>query len=174
MGQIGQLLVHAASQPAYAERLLNGIDAKLFATFARSGERVIRSNHPAFIFGHLALYPAKVLTHLHQPLEQASVPDGWAALFEAGVECRDDPEARIYPPMSMLTAFYFAATRRALAALAAADDARLLAANDHAEPRMRERFPTIGGMLGFYMSGHAQLHLGQLSAWRRAVGLPAA
>jgi hypothetical protein len=29
-------------------------------------------------------------------------------------------------------------------------------------------------MLGFYLSGHVMSHLGQLSAWRRCLGLPPA
>ena len=37
--------------------------------------------------------------------------------------------------------------------------------------RMRAKFPTNGAMLAFYVGGHFMLHMGQLSAWRRAVGL---
>ena len=33
------------------------------------------------------------------------------------------------------------------------------------------KFPTAGAMLGFYVGGHFMIHIGQMSAWRRAVGL---
>ena len=32
----------------------------------------------------------------------------------------------------------------------------------------------VGGAINFYIGGHVQVHLGQLSAWRRAIGLPPA
>ena len=43
-----------------------------------------------------------------------------------------------------------------------------------AEGRMRELFPTIGSVQTFYCGGHMMMHLGQLSAWRRMLGLSAA
>ena len=36
------------------------------------------------------------------------------------------------------------------------------------------RFPTKGAALGFYVGGHFMMHMGQLSAWRRAMGMGAA
>ena len=35
----------------------------------------------------------------------------------------------------------------------------------------RSRAPTIGDAANFLMNSHAMFHLGQLSAWRRAMGL---
>lgn len=157
----------------YAERLLKGIAPGDFARFARPGGAPVASNHPAFIVGHLGLYPAQVLRLLGEPPGPAAVPEGWEALFKNGVECRDDAEGTIYPKMEPLTRWFFGGYRAALAALAQADDAVLRGPNP-AEGRMRELLPTVGAVLAFYVAGHTQSHLGQLSAWRRMMGLPAA
>ncbi len=45
----------------YAKRLLVGIPVDRFARFAAPGRQVVESNHPAFILGHLSLYPANVV-----------------------------------------------------------------------------------------------------------------
>jgi hypothetical protein len=31
--------------------------------------------------------------------------------------------------------------------------------------------PTVGAAVNFMLGGHLQMHLGQVSAWRRAMGL---
>jgi len=38
--------------------------------------------------------------------------------------------------------------------------------------RLKPRFPTVGDALMLYMGYHEAVHLGQLSAWRRAFGYP--
>ena len=53
------------------------------------------------------------------------------------------------------------------------DDETFLKPNPN-EGRMKELFPTIGAAVTFYLGGHVQMHLGQISAWRRAMGLTAA
>lgn len=158
---------------AYAERLLVGVDEKQFARFAKPGGVVVESNHPAFIFGHLSLYPARVLEYVGQAPGAAAPPADWDTLFKAGVACRDDADGTLYPPMSALTEAFFISSRAALAAVAAARNEQLSAPNP-VEGRMRELFPVVGGMIMFYLVGHVQMHLGQVSAWRRASGLPAA
>jgi hypothetical protein len=35
-------------------------------------------------------------------------------------------------------------------------------------------FPTIGGAVNFLLVGHVQMHLGQVSTWRRVMGLGSA
>lgn len=157
----------------YAERLLTGVSAKQFARLAQPGGVVVQSNHPAFVFGHLALYPPKIMANLNQPAGDAVCPAGYEALFRAGTECRDDPDGTIYPSMDELKSRFFAGYRAAIRAVREAPDESFLGPNP-AEGRMREMFPMIGSALNFYLSGHVQNHLGQISAWRRAIGLPAA
>ena len=35
-------------------------------------------------------------------------------------------------------------------------------------------FPTVGAAINFYLTGHVMMHAGQISAWRRCMGMPAA
>jgi len=37
---------------------------------------------------------------------------------------------------------------------------------------MKEMLPTVRDGVSFLLTGHLGVHLGQLSAWRRMVGLP--
>lgn len=174
MGTIGTILAQSAGLTVLsAERLMNGITPQTFARFARPGGVELRSNHPAFILGHLSLYPVRVVTLVGRPTGDVTPPAGYEALFKNGVECRDDPGGTIYPAMQELRDFFVQSYRAAIGAVAEADDALLTAANP-AEGRMKELFPSVGAVLNFYIGGHAHAHLGQLSAWRRAQGLPPA
>lgn len=174
MGQIGQILT-ASTQLSlqYAERLLNGIRAEQFARFARPGGTLLSSNHGAFVLGHLSLYPARAVAAIGLPAGETAYPPHFEALFKNGVECKDDADGRLYPKMEELTTVFFRTYRAAIQAVSAAPDEPFLKPNP-AEGRMRELFPVIGGAIGFYLGGHMQNHLGQMSAWRRALGLPAA
>ncbi len=40
-------------------------------------------------------------------------------------------------------------------------------------PVTKETLPTLKEMVAFVLSGHMGVHLGQLSSWRRLIGLPA-
>lgn len=173
MGTIGSILSQTAGLTiSYAERLLNGVDQKLFARFAQPGGHEIKANHPAWVFGHLALYAPRVLAQLGE-VESLRLPPGFDELFKNGSECRDDPNGTIYPPMSHIREFFFNGYSQAIRKIADANDT-LLAGPNPAEGRMRELFPSLGAMLNFYLSAHSQMHLGQISTWRRAMGLPAA
>ena len=50
----------------------------------------------------------------------------------------------------------------------------IVAKGNPAEGRMKELFPTIGAVSAFLLSGHQMSHFGQISAWRRFVGLGSA
>jgi hypothetical protein len=174
VGKIAEMILSGSGLTLdYAERLLVGVTPEMFGKFARPGGVVLKSNHAAFVFGHLSLYSPKVLEHLKRPTAAVACPPGFDAVFKNGVECQDDPTGTIYPPMAAITDQFFRGYRAARAALAETDDALLLSPNP-TEGRMRELFPTLGSMLIFYFDGHAQMHLGQVSAWRRAMGLAAA
>lgn len=174
MGQVGKIIAQSAALTLpYAERLVNGIDASKFGRLARPGDVEIQSNHPAFVFGHLALYPTRVMQTLGLPAGATAVPPGWVELFKGGAECRDDPDHRIYPPMAEIMHVFFEAYKTAISAVSEADDTKLTAQNP-TPGRLGEIFPTVGGLFGFYLSGHAQSHFGQVSAWRRMMGFPAA
>jgi hypothetical protein len=44
--------------------------------------------------------------------------------------------------------------------------------NQPTPEKFRNRFPTVGALLAGLMTSHEASHNGQLSAWRRAMGLP--
>lgn len=173
MGQIGQIIADAGRLgPLYAERLLNGVTQENYARLGSGAAGAVASNHAAFVLGHLCLYPPKIMQQLGQPAGETAAPTAWEELFKAGCECRHDPDGEVYPSLEQLRQRFFAGHGAALVALAEADDAALLAPNPN-EGRSRELFPTVGAMFAFYVGGHVMTHLGQLSAWRRMMGLAA-
>ncbi len=44
--------------------------------------------------------------------------------------------------------------------------------DDVEKERFRKLMPTLGDGMTFLLTGHFWMHLGQLSAWRRACGMP--
>ena len=67
----------------------------------------------------------------------------------------------------------FARTHDALFnALEKVDDARLL--EPVTDEKARARWPVVGGRVIFMCNNHLMMHLGQISTWRRCMGLPAA
>ncbi len=154
----------------YAERLFSGIRADQFARLAAPGGFVVPSNHPAFIYGHLSLYPPKILGHLGADGDAMDLPAAFEEAFSKDASCRDDPEGRIYPSMDEVTGAFFSGHRAVLESLPkAAED--VLEQPNPLGGTFAERFPTVGSMINFYLGGHMMLHLGQLSAWRRMMGL---
>ena len=156
----------------YARRLLDGIQPADFSKFARVGDTTIQSNHPAFIFGHLSLYPVRIVSELGDDATSIQPSSAFDQLFSPSATCQDDPDGTIYPAMNEITERFFVGYDAAIAALRAAPDDQFTVENPN--EKMRAKFKTKGSMHAFYVSGHMMIHLGQLSAWRRAMGLPPA
>jgi len=154
----------------YAERLLKDISADQFARFAAPGGQAVVSNHPAFIFGHLSLYGPRILKQLGQAAPE--IPQQFSDVFSKDATCVDDADGSVYPDRDSITDLFFEGYRAALTALREATEEQLAAPNPM--EAMAARFPTVGSMQNFYVGGHMMLHLGQLSAWRRMIGLGAA
>jgi uncharacterized damage-inducible protein DinB len=95
------------------------------------------------------------------------MPPEWSKLFDHGT--KPNPDAK-YPAKATLLAKLEEAHRRLAALLEKVDQATL----DQPTPdeQMRKVVPTIGDALVFLATTHEAIHLGQLSAWRRAQGLP--
>jgi hypothetical protein len=170
MPLIADMITGAAKRSrSYAERILKDVTPANFARKATVGGTVIDSNHPAWVYGHLALYPARALQMAGLDPKPAAVSSAYAELFKDGTPCLDDPKGTIYPPMAEVTAAYFKSTDAALEALAKLPDDAF--AKPNAEERYRQHFPVVGGACLFFLNNHAMMHLGQISAWRRAMGL---
>ncbi len=171
MGEYAETLVRGGRVSLWmAEQILKDVKPETFARKPNFGGKVIDTNHPAFVYGHLATYPSKWLSAIGPDASIAAAPAKFDELFAAGKPCLDDPTGTIYPPMKEITDAFFATHKAALEVLGTTDDAKLHATNPR-EGRMKEMFPTVGGMLMFYMTSHMMMHLGQASAWRRCFGL---
>lgn len=177
MGAFGQVIADGGVfSRGYAQLVLKDVKQEIFARKPRfqtsTGMTVVDANHPAFLFGHLSLYPTRIFTLTGADGKAIEAPGAWNDLFKAGAECKDDPEGRIYPAMDLITAQFFKAHDAAVAHLRTVDDAKLLAPNPN--DASRDRFPTVGAIAAFLVSGHVMVHMGQISTWRRCFGLPSA
>lgn len=155
----------------YGERLLKDVTAQQFARFGSVGGTVVESNHAAFVYGHLSLYAPRILADLGQAAPE--IPAGFDAVFSKDAKCVDDPDGSIYPAMQQVTEFFFEGYRAALKAIQETSDETFQQPNPLGGG-MAERFPTLGSMHNFYVGGHVMIHMGQMSAWRRMIGLGSA
>lgn len=146
----------------FAEKLVADIPPEKFAS-----KVIDNCNHPAFIIGHLSLYPNRIFTALGRKDLIVDIP-GWAEMFQAGSACHDD--AAKYPKKDAIVKAFFDAYRRLAEALPGVSD-DVLRRDNPMEGRMREIFPKLGTMVNFLCNNHLMMHLGQISAWRRAAGL---
>jgi hypothetical protein len=153
----------------YAERLLKDVTPEQFPRYAKIGGTVIESNHPAFIYGHLSLYPSRVIEQVGGDPAEFSPSAKFEQLFSKDARCVDDADGSIYPPMDEVTSALLRGYRAAAAALEGASDE--VFSDENPNEAMRGTFPTKGAVLGFYVGGHFMLHMGQMSAWRRAMGM---
>jgi DinB superfamily len=177
MGQyLDMMLAGAKRARLYAEKLAVGIKPEQAGRkphFEAGGAPVmVDTNHPLFIFGHLALYPARIMKFAGLDGAACAAPAGWDDLFKAGVPCHDDPEGKIYPKWDVVLAQYYKGTDLMIAALEKADDKVLTAPTP--DEKMRERFPLAGAAITFMLNNHVMMHMGQVSVWRRCFGLPSA
>jgi hypothetical protein len=123
------------------------------------------ANHPAWVIGHL--------THSCELLAEVVgvppwLPQGWANRFGTGsvpvanlsaCESKDQALAILDESRSRLTH-----------AVERLDNAFL--DQPFPDPSYRDVFPTIRHALTQVMVGHTAMHVGQLTVWRRAMGLP--
>ncbi|QOJ01645.1 MAG: DinB family protein [Phycisphaeraceae bacterium] len=175
MGQYLDLIVSVSERTlGYADKVLAGINPADFARKPRlhdaQGRPVtIDCNHPAWVVGHLSIYPARVAGLLGLDPSGVAAPPAWTDLFKATSECKDDPEGAIYPAAGELTRACFHGYRTLHAMARAVPDETLLA--QPPDERTRSFFTTIGAATFFLLNNHIAMHLGQLSTWRRCMGL---
>lgn len=174
MGAIADTLC-AAEKPLmmYAEKLLVGVTPEQFARQPMGKSGLINTNHPAFAYGHMSTYPAWICTIAGVAEPGFANPEGFDALFSHEAVCRDDPEGTIYPSMDAVTGHFFDSHRRLFAHLRGLSDQKL------SEPHGQEGdffkgFPTRAAVVAFMVGPHPFTHIGQVSAWRRCMGLGSA
>ena len=121
-------------------------------------------NHPAWSLGHLVMAADGLGKLLGL---ESNVPDGWSETFKTGGEPSGDLSD--YPSKDEILEALREHHARNAEAVKNIDATRF--AEPHPNEEMRKYFPTFGDMVVFLMTGHEMDHLGQIAAWRRAMGL---
>lgn len=121
-------------------------------------------NHPAWILGHLAISSDGAIARLGG---QKLLPPEWMPRFGPGPKLsnvRND-----YPATEELLRAVEQGFEKAcqMAESATAEQLAMPTAN----PAMKAGLPTAREGVAFLLTGHLGIHLGQLSAWRRMIGL---
>jgi hypothetical protein len=174
MESLAQVLT-ASHKPlvSYAEKLLVGVTPERFARQPVGRDGLVNTNHPAFILGHLSIYPSWTLSIIGVEDPGFTNPGGFDELFSYDATCRDDADGTIYPAMDAVTAHFFDANARMFAAIAEMPDEHLAAPHGQAD-EFFQQFPSRAAFAMFMSGPHQFTHLGQLSAWRRCEGLGSA
>lgn len=128
----------------------------------------VKTNTPAFVFGHLATYPDWIFELIGRP-ELAKPDQKYADLFAQGKECIDDPKGAVYPPMEEIVGRFRDRHAALLGVLAEVSDETFAKPNPN--EKMKARFPTVGALVTFMLGSHIMMHMGQISTWRRCMGL---
>jgi uncharacterized damage-inducible protein DinB len=124
------------------------------------------ANHPAWILGHIVVTTDGVLKLLEK---EPTAPPEWQTLFGRGSTVSADRS--IYPSKAELLAALEMAFDRAAAAASEANENQI--AGPHHVEMLQRGLPTKGDLIALLLTTHVAQHLGQLSAWRRAMGRPA-
>jgi uncharacterized damage-inducible protein DinB len=128
-----------------------------------------KTNHPAWVLGHLLLVDHSFLKTIGGPELPAWLDESFRATYGGKSEPLADRAK--YQPKEFYIERLAAVRAHIHARLKTLTDADL--AQPHPDPARRERMPTIGHAITFYGTWHEAYHSGQLSAWRRVQGLPA-
>ena len=124
-------------------------------------------NHPAWVLGHLLLVEYNFLRLVNNG-QGPQAEAGWAEVY--GMKSVPSPEGAKYVGKEIYLAKLVELRAQIIARLKVMSPEDF--AQPHPDPARRERFPTIGHAAMFYSTWHEAYHAGQLSAWRRALGLP--
>jgi hypothetical protein len=124
-------------------------------------------NHPAWILTHLAICTDYAARLLGQP---AKCPQEWHQRCGPGSSVTGDRS--FYASKHDLMAALEGGQARVSAAAASATEEALLRPHGVQLAFVKNTFPTVGDLLAHLMTTHTGFHLGQLSMWRRMMGMP--
>jgi hypothetical protein len=122
-----------------------------------------RMNTPAWVIGHLCVVADYAARMLGQPM---TCPKDWHQSYGMG---SDPAKPAVTPTKAELLACLEAQHARVDEVVSRATEEQLAA--PHSVEVLQKAFPTVGDVLLNVMTAHPMLHLGQLSAWRRIMGL---
>ena len=143
----------------YGETLLSDVSEEEMTAQPTPG-----MNHPAWILGHLTIAFDRHGEHVGLDREHPE----WDAMFGMGSQPESDSGS--YPAKEELLTTWKTAGRRFAAGVLTAEPQALATPT---EGPLGEAFPTTADFLTFSLTSHTAIHLGQLSAWRKATGRPA-
>ena len=145
---------------AYALRLVGDLSDEQMIAQPVAGRAM---NHPAWTLAHLTLYNEVIA----KMLRRETFDDPKEHAF--GMKSAPQSDATIYGPRAKLVDAYKGSHDEAERALVECD----MDVFAEAVPleRWRALHPKIADMIVMLMVKHESMHLGQLSAWRRAMGL---
>jgi uncharacterized damage-inducible protein DinB len=156
------LILTANINLGYAQKLTADLTEEQMVAQPVAGKTM---NHAAWVLGHLA-YAANAATARITGKPNPASPEVLELLGNKSVPRQQRSK---YASKAELLKSLEEAHATLAAALRAATDEQLSAPSP--EP-MNKRFPKVGDFVVFLMTSHQVLHLGQLSALRRAAGLP--
>jgi hypothetical protein len=151
----------------YAEALVADLTPELWTRSAGPG----LENHAAWTIGHLVTGSDLVARDLGL---HGELPEGYAEIFlrrGPGDPRRPDTDPDAYPPGEELLGELRRQHERVSAVWSRVPAARWAQTEDWAFGR---DLPTLADATIFMVATHEAMHLGQLAAWRRALGLPSA
>lgn len=152
---------------AYTKILIEDLDDVQMTTIPSNG----LENHPAFTIGHLVSGSAMVAEELGGEFE---MPDNWADLFirkGPGDPRKPDPDKGKYPSKQLLINELEHQHNKVKHLSTKVDENKL---SENIKWRFSNYMPTLLDLITFMCTTHESMHLGQLGAWRRAMGLDSA
>lgn len=150
------------NQLAYAQALVADLTDQQM--IARPGGAM---NHPAWIFGHLGAYHPIIVDLLYGAPVTDAKDDPLYGFAGHGPLDQLEP----YGTKQSIIDRFSAGHEKVALALLEAKPADL--ARKPSLERWAAKYPTVEFMLPDLMLHHESLHIGQVSIWRRAAGLPA-
>jgi hypothetical protein len=124
-------------------------------------------NHPAWILTHLAICTDFAAQLLGEP---AKCPKEWHKKCGPGSSLTS--ERSQYASKAELITALEAGHTRVSAAVAKATEETLRKPHNVQIPFVKNTFSTVGDLVAHLMTTHTGFHLGQLSIWRRTMGMP--
>ncbi len=154
---------------------MSSLSTNTFATIAYAKQIFADIDDPSMCQQPMGLnHPAWLLLHLATAADYAATLLGGQGVCPADWNARADTKKPLtqtrsdYPSKEELVNTFESAFRNAAALYETKSD------NDLNQPQklgfFETELPTVGDMTTFLMIAHTNLHLGQLSAWRRAAG----
>lgn len=162
---IGQILRQYEFNLAFARELVADLSDEQMTAVPCTGFE----NHPAFTLGHLVTGSAMMIEDLGG---EYKIPEGWNTLFlrtGPGDPRLPPADKNIYPAKSILLKELFIQHENVKSILTKTSQEKL---SENIEWRFSSFMPTVMDLVTFMCINHEAMHLGQLSAWRRAMKLP--